>query len=530
MSPDPSAGPPVDPSASKRTRPVVHPVSLNPLRYTVSPKEYALLHSYLLSRSSILRRRAPSIKRYEDAVESKSIGSQYNVSAVRDALRVLLGCQAGLTAWEVISGMLSARGRKRKTISLSLSLVLLLHRLLYRFFTLLRANLLLPSSSPFRRRNPRLSSFLTSTSAPAVGASISGFMLGICPTDQFRVKVAIWALVRAAEGVFSLGDLEKWWGELPWWFGSWLVMPVSCGQLLHAFVFDRDCFPKAYGDFIVKYDGGYIQRRPDDYPSTLPWPGTYEIVDGLANIAKLKHPKFISPTLFPNHPAPLPPPLTSLAPIVSPAHPVLTSLSCATLHPADPSCLRAYVTYYIRTLPALVRFFTVVLAVFSLPRYMAFLQKPSEATATLVSNVVKLSLFVGGAVGTSFASICLFANVLPTAFLPTRRYFLSGFLGGLFSLLSFSSGRGQFLYTLRESIDSCWKVGKKHGWWRGIKGGDILVFVASLMVMNAVYDMRRDAMAGVMGRVLQGARGKGWGREGKDAIKSVSQEMDRKEK
>ena len=23
-----------------------------------------------------------------------------------------------------------------------------------------------------------------------------------------------------------------------------MIMPVACGQLLHAFVFDRDCFPK----------------------------------------------------------------------------------------------------------------------------------------------------------------------------------------------------------------------------------------------------------------------------------------------
>lgn len=30
----------------------------------------------------------------------------------------------------------------------------------------------------------------------------------------------------------------------PWWFGSWMLQPFAFGQLLHAFVFDVDCFPE----------------------------------------------------------------------------------------------------------------------------------------------------------------------------------------------------------------------------------------------------------------------------------------------
>ena len=57
---------------------------------------------------------------------------------------------------------------------------------------------------------------------------------------------------------------------MPKWLGSWLLMPVACGQLLHAFVFDRDCFPASYGSFILKRSPGYIQQRPATYPKHLP--------------------------------------------------------------------------------------------------------------------------------------------------------------------------------------------------------------------------------------------------------------------
>lgn len=132
-------------------------------------------------------------------------------------------------------------------LSLSLSTILLLHRMLFRFFTRLRSHLLTSSSAPFRKRNKRTSKTLTSPYAPAIGASLAGFMLAVYPADQLRVTVAIYALTRAAEFAYNLAESEGWiWKnvERPWWWGSWLLFPVASGQLLSAFVFDRECFPK----------------------------------------------------------------------------------------------------------------------------------------------------------------------------------------------------------------------------------------------------------------------------------------------
>ena len=144
-------------------------------------------------------------------------------------------------------------------LSLSLSTILLLHRILFRFFTRLRAHLLTPEARPFRLRNKKTSKTLTSNLAPAIGASLAGFMLAAYPSDQLRVTIAIYTLSRAAEFAYNLAEDEGWiWGkkERPWWWGSWLIFPLTCGQLLHAFVFDRDCFPKVCTTRKSGEDGG----------------------------------------------------------------------------------------------------------------------------------------------------------------------------------------------------------------------------------------------------------------------------------
>ena len=131
-------------------------------------------------------------------------------------------------------------------LSLSLSLILLLHRLLYRFLSRLRSNLLTKDAAPFRRRNPRVSKTLTSRLAPAIGASLAGFALGVYPGDQLRITIAIYIATRAAEFAYNALEQDGYFKNKPWWWGSWMLMPFATGQLLHAFVFDRDCFPKVW--------------------------------------------------------------------------------------------------------------------------------------------------------------------------------------------------------------------------------------------------------------------------------------------
>lgn len=236
----------------------------------------------------------------------------------------------------------------------------------------------------------------------------------------------------------------------------------------------------------------------------------------MAAISKLNYPNFTSPILYPAS-KPL---LQTIAPITNSADPLIKHLSCATLHPSDPSCLRTYVAYWITTFPKVARIFAVVFPLLSLPRF--FLQpfsreslynSPLEEIGRLAERIVRYSIFVSGAIGTSWASICFFQSILSRNFLPEKRFFLSGFLGGLWALVVRNHARSEFLYSLRTSFLSLWQVGKKRRWWRGSQGGDVLVFVFSLAVLNAVFEC--DKGRGVVDttvarRILNGARGYGW--------------------
>lgn len=64
------------------------------------------------------------------------------------------------------------------------------------------------------------------------------------------------------------------------------------------------------------------------------------------------------------------------------------------------------------------------------------------------------------------------------------------------------------MYSARTSADSLYKVGRKRGWWRPVKGGDLAVVVVSMMVINAVWEGERDAVdSGALRGLLQLLRG-----------------------
>ena len=396
-------------------------------------------------------------------------------------------------------------------IALSLSTILLFHRLLHRFFRRLRVSLLEGSAEPWRERNPSLAKLLTSKYTPAIGSSLAGLCLGVSPADQLRITIAIYTFARSLE--FGYNALSEsgyiWRNGKPWWFGSWLIMPFACGQLLHAFVLDRDCFPESYGRFILQQSPEYIQTRPADYPTSRPWPATFDIVDALAGLSKLKWPAFISPILFPGKET-LPPSLSKVGPLTASAHPLIKHASCAVLHPKDPSCTRTYLKYFLRSFPTVARFFTLIYGALAMLAYKSLLKDPTQFLNRLAARILRMSLFITGSIGTSWGSICLFNNYLPRSVLPTQRWFLGGFIGGLWAYVA-RSERSNFLYSLRVSIDSLWKVGTKRGWWRGIRNGDVFVFVASLALMNAVYEARPAAVKGAALRKGMGVmRGEGW--------------------
>ncbi|KAG7286438.1 hypothetical protein NEMBOFW57_008748 [Staphylotrichum longicolle] len=558
---------PAPSSASSVTaRSTTDPILRNALRYTISAREYATLHKYVISRSRALKKRAPSVDTVQRIMEGNRGASKgakgkgkrrdgeehkvaatpdpddYNARAIRHSIRVFVATGALMKLWGVVSARLmgkkndaTATTQKKQPLhksptlrlSLSLSTILLMYRILFRFFTRLRAHLLEPSSAPFRLRNPKTASTLTSPYAPAVGASLAGLALGVYPKKQLRVTVALYTVFRALEFGWNCAEENGMvWGwekgvngkpdrkrPRPSWWGSWMLQPLAFGQLLHALVFDRDCFPSFWSNFIFKNSTAYLHPKPEDFPAGLKWPQAGEIVDSLAQMARLSWPAFISPTLFPKKEDILPSSLTAISPITSGAHPLITSLSCATLHPADPSCSRTFLTFWLHSFPPLTRLLFVVYSALLLPRLSALYHFPLSTVQGLAASALRMAGFLTGSLATAWSSVCFFQAWFPRTFLPTQRFFLGGFVAGFWALLQQGrrGSRGVFLASAKVSVESLWKVGVKRRWWRAMKGGDLWVFVAALMVTGVVYE--RDAKAikeGSWRKGISWVRGEGW--------------------
>ncbi|KAH1335403.1 hypothetical protein KXX16_003913 [Aspergillus fumigatus] len=481
-----------------------HPLVRNALRITLSAKEYKLLHEYIIQRTPpSIKDKAPSPSRYEAIVRSKN---KHNEAALRASLRVFLVSGGLLKLVEAIVRRIQGDMSKKKPrssilhspnfrLSLSLSLVVLLHRFLYRFFVKLRTNLRTDDARPFRERNPRVSRALTSRYAPAVGASMAGFALGICPQTQLRITAAIYAGTRTMEFVFNALDEKGWFGDRPWWFASWLLMPVSCAQLFHAFVFDRETVPKWFGNILFRLCPSYIRGRPESLPAGFPWPDKEAVVDSLANIARLRWPAFISPILHPADPNTLPSAVKFISPITGPAHPSISSLACALLHPSSPSCGTAFVHHILLSVPPLARFLTTVTLALSVLKFKTILSHPISAVNSLSKKIIKLTAILSAAAGSAWGTLCLWHVILPRSVLPTKRFFLSGAVAGIpFAFLE--NSRSIFMYFFRLAVRSKWDVGVKNGLWKGWKGGDLWIIVLAWAVMGSLLEHRPSPVQG----------------------------------
>ena len=216
----------------------------------------------------------------------------------------------------------------------------------------------------------------------------------------------------------------------------------------------------------------------------------------------------MSPILFPDQKRTLPSVLEAVAPITSSAHPLIDKMTCTLMHPSEPSCMKNNLVYYLKSIPRFARFFTIVFTLFALPRYQKFFQQPGTELNRLSRLILTTTISISASIGTSWGMICFFQNFLPRHVLPTKRWFWGGFVAGMPAFLMRETGRSQFLYSLRTSLLSLWKVGTKKGYWKPGKTGDVWMVVISLMFLNVINDYNATAVtSGLFRRGLTIARG-----------------------
>ena len=87
------------------------PILRNALRYTVSEREYKLLHRYLISQAPAVKKRSVQPARYEAIVKSQG---DYNAAAIRASIRLFLGTYSSLKLWEYITDRFLAKSPSKR--------------------------------------------------------------------------------------------------------------------------------------------------------------------------------------------------------------------------------------------------------------------------------------------------------------------------------------------------------------------------------------------------------------------------------
>lgn len=141
------------------------------------------------------------------------------------------------------------------------------------------------------------------------------------------------------------------------------------------------------------------------------------------------------------------------------------------------------------SVPPLVRSVAKVYLALSVLKFKSFVTSPVTSINEVSKKILSATALISSSIGAAWGSICLFNAVLPRKLLPTQRFYLSGAISGLpFAVLCGSGYRAHFLYLFRQAVESAWKTGVKRGLWRGYKGGDLWVLVASWALLGVLLE------------------------------------------
>ncbi|OLL26741.1 hypothetical protein NEOLI_000668 [Neolecta irregularis DAH-3] len=455
--------------------------------FLLSPKEYASICKSGLSKHSH-DSDSPSAAKFRSAC--RSFTAAYALTLAIDvAIPASLGKQG-------IKELLRKAQKNAIRSGLSFAGVFLSHPILLAFLIRFRQKLVQRRGRPSPCKSLRYFQSLCSTEyfPPIVAGVLSGTALAIHPPGNRRVSIAIYLFTKAVESFYKFMGAEGYLPNLPWWFGSWMMAPFASSQLLHAMFFDGDCFPNSFKSFIFGFSNSYVKKRPADYPAHLAWPDGDTIIKNIAEISRKNYPKFKSPVLRPGA-STVPLVFEEISPILNLAHPSITYLSCASLHPDNPSCTKTLLEFCARQLVPVSKFMFVFYTCLGLLRYERVKKDPLSFIMLTAQKIAGVSAFVTFGFGTCWASVCAFQRILPDNFLPRWRFHLAGFIGGLFAFLDREHGKSRVDSLVRLSLASSWKIVEKRHKKINLKHVDVYLFAASLGIIMALFQSSPSAFS-----------------------------------
>lgn len=365
-------------------------------------------------------------------------------------------------------------------------------------------------SSLILQQRPRLRRILRKIAAspyfaPLVAGTVASSSMLIESSGERRVSIAIYALSRAVQSLYlaacNKGVMPAPLREGRWWFGGHLLFGIANAQLLHSFVYNPDTFPASYSSFILKYSSAYLPSLPPSYPPSTPWPTPREVVDAIASSSRSRYPSFSSPLLHPDSANNFRPDaiVARVLPILAGAHPGHSRLVCAFLHPEETSCWKVFDGFVRAEFKAVTKFFAAFAAFGILIRHKKFLKDPEEGVFKGILATLTNSAFLSLALGTAWGTICLFQQYLPSNFIPTKRFYLQGFLAGLWvSLVTIGGNASRAtdlgMYSARLAVNCAWKVATKNKAVKGLKNGEVLYFAAAMGVLMSLYEVQPKAI------------------------------------
>ncbi|KAK9479413.1 hypothetical protein V1514DRAFT_328564 [Lipomyces japonicus] len=476
--------------------------------FVVSPEEYynlgrvvAKCQSKANNGQELAPRSVPSTSAV--AIAQDNVGSFF-LSLWRLATRTFGGTYSILFCIEFLQSIKTRNkpqvlSKSRSRAARTAALIVASYRILFTFTTNINSNIYLPEARRFRRKHRRATRLLKSPLFPALTSGLaSGLFLIHLPAGTTRSTITVYSVALAAEYLFNAITLKKQFAFLKDKVGVWIVFPFSLAQLIHTFVYDNDCCPPGFTNFAFRFAPLNISTQPSSFPSELKYPTHPEILDALRDITASSYPPFNSPILYPDSYS-LPSHFKEIENIVSQAHPGISHLSCALIHPDDDSCIKSFTNFAIHQASLFSKYIAAAYAVLAIVKFHKLKLHPRAGLINLANLFVRSTLFLSMTTSTAWFGVCASQSLLPDKFIPTYRLKIIGFVAGLWAYVDQFGGKVKYMPFARMAIESYWKVLVKHGKIRPIRNGDVIVFAASFAVIMSIFDKSPDAIESNMG-------------------------------